>query len=288
MPTARAKDTLFHKKRTLNCNGKILSLNTPQVMGILNVTPDSFYAGSRLGSVEEALKKAEQMLTDGAALLDVGGYSSRPGAADIAEQEELERVVPAIEAIAKAFPEAIISVDTFRARVAEAAIGSGAALINDISAGTLDEAMFGTVARLQVPYVLMHMRGTPKTMSSLTSYEDLVVDILDELQQKLALLTAAGVKDIILDPGFGFAKTVDQNFELLNRLQEFAMLELPLLVGLSRKSMTYKFLGIDQSEALPGTIALNMFALIQGTDILRVHDVKETKQTIDLFTKTTL
>ncbi|MFT2007105.1 dihydropteroate synthase [Pontibacter sp. 13R65] len=287
MPTSRAKDTLFHKKRTLNCNGKILSLDRPQVMGILNVTPDSFYAGSRLRSLDEVIKKAEKMLSDGAGILDLGGYSSRPGAADISVQEELERVVPAVKAITKAFPEAIISVDTFRAAVAEAAVESGAAIVNDISGGNLDEAMFDTVARLQVPYVLMHMRGTPKTMSSLTTYNDLVLDVLDELQQKITTLTAAGVKDIILDPGFGFAKTVDQNFELLNRLQEFNMLELPLLVGLSRKSMTYKFLGIDQSEALPGTIVLNTLALTQGTDILRVHDVKEAKQTIDLFTKTT-
>jgi dihydropteroate synthase len=282
-----SKDKFFRKKSTLNCRGKILSLDTPLVMGILNVTPDSFYANSRLSTVDEVLQRTEAMLRDGADILDIGGYSSRPGAADVSEAEELDRLIPAIEAIISAFPEAVISVDTFRAKVAEATITAGASIINDIAGGNLDEAMFETVARLQVPYILMHMRGTPQTMNSLTVYEDLVLEVIDELQTKMAQLQRLGVQDIILDPGFGFAKTVDQNFELMSRLEELRILELPLLVGVSRKSMTYKYLGIDQSEALAGTIALNTIALGKGADILRVHDVKETKQTIQLYTKAT-
>ncbi|EJF11793.1 dihydropteroate synthase [Pontibacter sp. BAB1700] len=282
-----SKDKFFRKKSTLNCRGKILSLDKPLVMGILNVTPDSFYAGSRLSSPDEVVQRAKSMLEDGADILDLGGYSSRPGAADVSTAEELDRVIPAIEAIMQAFPGAVISVDTFRAEVAEASIKAGASIINDISGGNLDEAMFETVAQMQVPYILMHMRGTPQTMNSLTDYQDLVLDVLDELQVKVAQLKSLGVNDIILDPGFGFAKTVDQNFELMHRLEELRVLELPLLVGVSRKSMTYKYLGIDQSEALAGTIALNTIALGKGADILRVHDVKETKQTIQLYTKVT-
>lgn len=288
MPTLKAKDKLFQKKSTLNCHGKIISLDTPLVMGILNVTPDSFYADSRLSSPDAVLQKAESMLADGADILDIGGYSTRPGAKDFSVSEEFARVVPAIEAVVKQFPDAVISIDTFRAEVAEAAIAAGASIINDVAGGNLDEKMFETVARLQVPYVLMHMRGTPQTMTSLTNYQDVAIDVLDELQRKAAVLTELGVNDIIIDPGFGFAKTVDQNFELLSRLDTFRILELPILAGLSRKSMTYKFLGIDQSEALAGTITLNTLALTKGADILRVHDVKEAKQTIQLYIKTTL
>jgi len=288
IPTLEAKDTLFSKKTTLNCRGKILQLDTPKVMGILNLTPDSFYAGSRLSSADEAVKRAEAMLLDGADVLDVGGYSSRPGAADVPVQEELARIIPAITAITAAFPEAILSVDTFRAEVAEAAIAAGAAIINDISGGLLDEAMFETVARLQVPYILMHMRGTPQTMAGMARYEDVAIEVLDELQVQVARLRQLGVKDIILDPGFGFAKTINHNFELLNRLNELRILGLPILAGLSRKSMAYKSLGIGQADALPGTITLNTIALLKGAAILRVHDVKETKQTIELYKKTTL
>ncbi|WP_230407264.1 dihydropteroate synthase [Pontibacter cellulosilyticus] len=283
-----SKDKLFHKKSTLNCRGNILSLSTPQVMGILNLTPDSFYAGSRLSSTQEAVKRAEAMLAEGANILDIGGYSSRPGATDISEQEEIDRVVPAIEAIHAAFPEAILSIDTFRAKVAEAAVNAGASIINDISGGNLDEAMFETVAKLQVPYILMHMRGTPQTMTTLAKYEDVVLEVIDELQAQVAKLNQLGVKDIILDPGFGFAKTIEHNFELLRRLDELRILGLPILTGMSRKSMVYKALGIDQADALTGTIAVNTIALMHGADILRVHDVKETKQTVQLYTKTLL
>ncbi|MFD2513100.1 dihydropteroate synthase [Pontibacter locisalis] len=283
-----AKDTLFKKKTTLYCRGKILSLDLPRVMGILNVTPDSFFADSRLQSLDEVLKRAATMLADGADILDIGGYSSRPGAADISVQEELDRVVPAIEAIHAAYPNAIISIDTFRAQVAEAAVAAGAAIINDISGGNLDQNMHDTVAKLQVPYILMHMRGTPQTMATLAKYEDVVTEVLDELQLKVYSLRQLGIKDIILDPGFGFAKTIDHNFELLKRMDELRILGLPLLAGLSRKSMVYKSLGINQADALTGTIAVNTIALTKGADILRVHDVKEAKQTIQLYTKALL
>ncbi|WP_199688415.1 dihydropteroate synthase [Pontibacter oryzae] len=288
MPTLEAKDTLFKKKYTLNCRGKLLSLEAPLVMGILNLTPDSFYPGSRLSSAEEAVAKAGKMLSDGADILDIGGYSSRPGAADISAQEEQERILPAIQAILQKYPEAILSVDTFRADVAEAAVNAGAAIINDISGGLLDEAMFETLARLQVPYILMHMRGTPQTMSGLAKYEDVTVEVLDELRVQVAKLQQLGVKDIILDPGFGFAKTVEHNFELLRHLDDLRILDLPLLVGLSRKSMVYKTLGIEQADALTGTIVVNTLALTKGADILRVHDVKEAKQTIILLEKAKL
>lgn len=257
-------------------------------MGILNLTPDSFFPGSRLNSAEEAVRKAEQMLADGADILDIGGYSTRPGAAEVTSQEEQDRILPAIEAILQNFPEAIISVDTFRADVAEASMAAGAHIINDVGGGLLDEAMFETVARLQVPYILMHMRGTPQTMASLTEYNNLVLDVLDEMRVQLAKLQQLGVKDIILDPGFGFAKTVDQNYELLRHLEEFRIFGLPVLVGMSRKSMVYKSLGINQADALTGTIAVNSVALMKGADILRVHDVKEAKQTIVLLEKTKL
>ncbi|AKD02632.1 dihydropteroate synthase [Pontibacter korlensis] len=288
MPTLEAKDTLFKKKSTLNCRGKLLSLEVPLVMGILNLTPDSFYPGSRLSSADEAVRKAEKMLADGADILDIGGYSTRPGATDISLQEEQDRIIPAIEAILQHFPEAVISVDTFRADVAEASVAAGAAIINDIGGGLLDEAMFETVARLQVPYILMHMRGTPQTMTSLAKYNNLVVDVLDELQVQLAKLQQLGAKDVILDPGFGFAKTVEHNFELLRHLDDFRIFGLPVLAGLSRKSMVYKSLDIDQADALTGTIAVNTVALMKGADILRVHDVKEAKQTVILLERTKL
>ncbi|MEJ8757753.1 dihydropteroate synthase [Pontibacter sp. H259] len=288
MPTLESKDTLFKKKTTLNCRGKLLSLDTPLVMGILNVTPDSFYPGSRLSSTEEAVERARVMLSEGADILDIGGYSTRPGAADISAQEEQDRLIPAIEAIVKEFPDVILSVDTFRADVAEASIKAGAAIVNDVAGGTLDEKLFETVARLQVPYILMHMRGTPQTMQSMANYRDVTIEVLDELQQQVAKLTRLGVNDIILDPGFGFAKTTEHNFELLNRLEDLRILGLPVLAGMSRKSMVYKTLGIDQTDALTGTIVVNTIALMKGANILRVHDVKETKQAVELYKKTTL
>jgi dihydropteroate synthase len=280
-----AKVTPFYKKNTLNCKGKILSLATPKVMGILNVTPDSFFEGSRTGSVDEALRRAETMLQEGAHILDVGGYSSRPGAVDISFEEERERVIPAIRAICKEFPDCLVSVDTFRARIAEEAIDMGATMINDISGGTLDEDMVPTAGRLRVPYVLMHMRGTPQSMAKLTAYDDVVLELVNYFENKVSALYAAGVTDIILDPGFGFAKTLNQNFQVLARLADFEVLDLPLLVGISRKAMVYQSTQTEASGALAGTICLNTIALSKGADILRVHDVKETMQTIQLFLK---
>lgn len=282
--TLDAKDTVFHKKNTLNCKGKVLSLSSPKVMGILNVTPDSFFAGSR-SAPGEVLNRAENMLQEGACLLDVGGYSSRPGAEDISFEEERERVIPAINNIVREFPDCFISVDTFRARIAEEAIDHGATIINDISGGELDEEMVATAGRMKVPYVLMHMRGTPQSMTKLTDYDDLVLELINYFEEKVAALYAAGVTDIVLDPGFGFAKTVDQSFQVLSRLTDFKVLDLPLLVGLSRKSMVYRPAQTDASGALSGTICLNTIALMRGADILRVHDVKEAVQTVKLFKK---
>lgn len=282
-----AKDTFFSPKITLNCQGKILSLHEPVVMGILNVTPDSFFAGSRTTSEKTVLERAQKLLSEGAAILDIGGYSSRPGAVDISPEEEQNRIVPAIKSLKQEFPDAVISVDTFRADVAQAAIEAGAAIINDISGGTIDGRMFATTAALQVPYILMHMRGTPQTMQTLTQYQDLLPEILRYFAEKVDALRRLGVNDIIIDPGFGFAKTVEQNYEVLRQLEIFRILELPVLAGMSRKSMTYKTLGIGPEEALNGTTALNMLALTKGAKILRVHDVKEAVQTVKLYLKTT-
>ncbi|GEO05093.1 dihydropteroate synthase [Adhaeribacter aerolatus] len=284
-PVLKAKDTVFYKKSTLNAGGKIVSLASPVVMGILNITPDSFFDGGQYTTFENYLARAEKMLEEGATILDIGGYSSRPGAVDIAPDEEQARVVPAIKAIKQAFPDCLISIDTFRAQVAEAAVNAGADIINDISGGELDAAMFETAGRLRVPYILMHMRGNPQTMNQLTQYEDIIQELVHYFEQKTAALYALGLTNIILDPGFGFAKTIDQNFEVLRRLDDLKIMGLPILAGLSRKSMTYKTLNIPASEALAGTIALNTIALMHGANILRVHDVKEAVQTIKLIKK---
>jgi dihydropteroate synthase len=268
---------------TLNVGGQLVDLSQPAVMGILNVTPDSFYAGSRVGHLDEVVRRAGEMLEHGATFLDVGGYSTRPGAEAISPEEELGRVVPAIEAVRKAFPAALVSVDTFRAAVARAAVATGAGMVNDISGGTLDADMFRTVAALQIPYVLMHLRGTPQTMTSYTQYEDLPREVFGYFVQKVFALRQLGVKDIVLDLGFGFAKTPDQNFQLLRHWNYFKPLGLPVLAGLSRKSMIYKKLGIPVAEALNGTTVLNTIALTRGASILRVHDVKEAVQAVKLY-----
>jgi dihydropteroate synthase len=278
-----AKDTFFHKKVTLNAGGKLIDLSTPKVMGIINLTPDSFYAGSRKQSVDEALQQAEKMLNEGAAFLDIGAYSSRPGAIDIAVQEEMDRLLPVVEALAKSFPCAVLSIDTFRAVVAEAAINAGAHIINDISGGQLDAGMFATVGRLQVPYILMHIKGTPQNMNQLAQYENVFNEVFDYFTDKYYRLKQAGVKDVIIDPGFGFAKKMEHSYALMNRLQEFSLLGLPLLVGVSRKNMIYKTLGVTANEALNGTTALNAIALTRGATILRVHDVKEAVETIKIW-----
>jgi len=265
-------------------NGRLLSLSRPSVMGILNITPDSFFEGSRYQpDSQQVVDMAGKMLEDGATILDVGGYSTRPHAAEISVEEETERVLKAIEPILKHYPEAIISIDTFRSRVARAAIKAGAAIINDIAGGNLDDQMFETVAELDVPYILMHSRGNPSTMTSLNQYKDLTLDVLGELQAKVFSLRQLGAKDIIIDPGFGFAKEPKQGFEIMRNLSAFQALNLPMLVGISRKSMIWKTLGITANEALNGTSALNMVALINGANILRVHDVKEAAETIRLY-----
>lgn len=279
------KDTVFYTKKTLKIKGRILNLEKPLVMGILNMTPDSFYDGGKYKTDRSLLSQVEKMLADGADIIDVGGYSSRPGAAEVTEQGELKRVQGTIALILQEFSEALISVDTFRAHVAEVAVQEGAGIVNDISGGAADPKMYEIISKLDVPYILMHMRGTPKTMQSMTEYGNLLEDILDYFQNKVKRLQSLGVKDIILDPGFGFAKTMDQNYEILKKLKYFNVLNLPILVGLSRKSMIYKALGITPESALNGTSILNTIALMNGASILRVHDVKEAKEAINLFQK---
>jgi dihydropteroate synthase len=251
-------------------------------MGIINVTPDSFYDGGKTTALTPILAQADKMIAEGATFLDVGGYSSRPGATHISQAAEIERVLPAIKAILDNFPEALISIDTFRSEVAKQAIAAGAAIVNDISGGIADTNMFEVVGKLQVPYVLMHMKGNPQTMASYTDYNDITRDVLFYFSERIALAKAAGIADIIADPGFGFAKTRQQSFELLNDLDLFKMLEVPLLVGLSRKSMIYKTLGSTPQSALNGSTVLNTIALLKGAHILRVHDVKEAVECVQL------
>ncbi|MES2731416.1 MAG: dihydropteroate synthase [Bacteroidota bacterium] len=277
------KDTLFHQNKTLCLKGNLVSLERPLVMGILNVTPDSFYDGGQYNSVDQLVQRAGQMLSDGATFIDVGGYSTRPRASDISEEEELARVIPAMQSLSHAFPDAYLSIDTFRSNVAKQAVAAGACLVNDISGGSLDPHMFETVSQLNVPYVLMHMRGTPQTMTKLTSYQNVVLEVLDDLQKKVFHLRQLGQKDILLDVGFGFAKTREQNYEMLENLNYFEILNLPLLVGVSRKSMVYKTLGITAAEALNGTTVLHTLALTKGASVLRVHDVKEAVEAVTLY-----
>ncbi|MES2747280.1 MAG: dihydropteroate synthase [Bacteroidota bacterium] len=272
---------------TINCNGKLIDLSSPKVMGILNVTPNSFYDGGKFSDDKAILTHVEKMLTDGADFIDIGGYSSKPNADEVSVDQELQRVIPVIQSIVKAFPNTLISIDTFRSKVASESIQNGAVIINDISAGSLDENMMQTVAKLQVPYIMMHMKGNPKTMQSFTQYEDIVKEMLFYFSEKVATARRLGINDLIIDPGFGFAKTIAQNFEVLNKLELFQMLELPLLVGVSRKSMIHKTLETTSEFALNGTTSLNTIALLKGAKILRVHDVKEAVECVKLFLKVT-
>ncbi len=274
---------MLYEQTTLNCRGTLLDLMSPIVMGVLNTTPDSFFAGSRLEDEKAILTRAERMITEGVSILDIGGMSSRPGAAIIAEAEEMRRVLPAIKAVVKAFPSAIISVDTIRASVVRAAVEAGAAIVNDISAGSLDNKLFSTVAELGTPYILMHMKAVPKTMQQVAKYEDVTLEILDFFIEKVGILRGLGVKDIVVDTGFGFGKTLEQNYELLRKLSVFKILDCPILAGLSRKTMIWKGLDITPETALNGTTAANMLALMGGAKILRVHDVKEAVETIKIF-----
>lgn len=268
---------------TLRLKNQLISLQKPIVMGILNVTPDSFYERSRINTEKHILKTAYQMLEEGATILDIGGYSTRPNADDISIEEEINRIVSPINSIKKEFPNAIISIDTFRSKVAREAINAGADLINDVSGGNLDNQMFETVASLKVPYILMHMRGTPQTMKTLTNYENIIAEMMTYFHNRIMTLKNYGVEEIILDLGFGFAKTIDQNYFLLKNLAIFEQLELPILAGLSRKSMIYKRLDIPVSEALNGTTVLNTIAIQNGAKILRVHDVKPAMEAIQLL-----
>ena len=271
------------KQRTLNCAGRLVSLDRPKVMGILNITPDSFFSGSRMEGIDAALKKAEAMLAAGADFLDVGGISTRPGAEEVGEEEELQRVLPVVAAICKRFPEALVSVDTVRATVARQAVEAGACMVNDISAGRLDPALYETVAALRVPYVLMHMQGTPRNMQKNPQYENVVTEVLDFLIAELGRLRALGVHDVIVDPGFGFGKTLAHNYQLMSNLRAFQILETPILAGVSRKSMITRLLGVSADEALNGTTALHMAALLNGAAILRAHDVREAVETVRIY-----
>lgn len=269
---------------TLNCRGRLLSLESPVVMGIINVTPDSFYAGSRHQPVEAIVAQARAMFDAGATIVDIGGQSTRPGSSRISVSEEIDRVVPAIQAVASAFPGAVISVDTYYARVGSEAINAGASIVNDISGGMLDPDMAATVATLGVPFVCMHTRGEPGTMQQLAGYKDVVLEVFDELAQRLYLCEQAGIRDVIVDPGFGFAKTIEQNFKLLDGLEYLQQLQRPILVGLSRKATVYRTLNITADEALNGTTVLNTIALLKGASLLRVHDVREAMQAVRLVT----
>lgn len=279
-------ETVKMKGMNISVRGRLMDLSKPKVMGIINITDDSFYSGSRHMAEDEILAVAGQMLGEGADMLDIGGCSTRPGSDEVPESVERERVCLATRLILGQFPEAVISVDTYRASVAGAAVSdAGASIINDISGGMMDDGMFPLVARLNVPYVMMHMQGTPRTMQVSPRYDDVVADILQWFGRRLALLRAAGVKDIILDPGFGFGKTAEHNFEMLRRFSEFCIAGMPLLAGLSRKSMIWRTLGTGPDEALNGTSALNMAALMRGASVLRVHDVREAREVVTLFEK---
>jgi dihydropteroate synthase len=272
------------KPKYINAGGILLDLSTPKIMGVINLTPDSFYMGSRISGEKELIRKAVKMIEDGADILDVGGYSSRPNAEDISVEEEKKRVLDSVRLINKELPQAIISIDTFRSEIArEAVISCGANIINDISAGDADPLMLSLVEELKVPYIMMHMKGNPRTMQENPVYDDVVADILKWVSHKIVRLNAAGVKDIIFDPGFGFGKTIKHNFEMLKRLHDFSVTRLPLLVGVSRKSMICKTLSISPEEALNGSTVLNTVALLNGADILRVHDVKEAVQVVKLI-----
>ena len=269
--------------KTINCKGNLIDLSTPKVMGVMNLTPDSFYDGGKLTSKKEILLQANKMLKEGATFLDLGAYSSRPGAQFVSEKEEIHRLLPVIKILLDEFPEILLSIDTFRSNVANESIYAGASLINDISAGTLDDHMFKIIAQHQVPYVMMHMRGTPETMMQNTDYKDLTKEVIYYFSERITKARSFGINDLIVDPGFGFSKTLDQNYELFNDLELFRHLNVPLLIGISRKSMIQKKIKTTAADSLNGTTALHAIAIQKGVSILRVHDVKEAFETINLL-----
>ncbi len=279
------KNTVFQQKLSLNVRGTLLDLSKPRIMGILNLTPDSFYDGGRNNATLPALKKTEQMLSEGAAIIDIGAYSSRPGAVHISEKEEYDRLLPVIKAILHEFPKAVLSIDTFRAAIARAAIKEGAHIINDISAGEMDPAMFHTVAELSVPYIIMHMKGTPQTMTSQTDYKNITSEVCYYFASKIKELKKMGLTEFMIDPGFGFAKTLEQNYELLAQLDLLKITGHPVMAALSRKSMIYKTLDTDAEHALNGTTAAHTIALLKGANMLRVHDVKAAMEAIKIVEK---
>lgn len=276
----------FKRKHSINLNGHLIDLSNPIVMGILNVSPDSFFDGGKYATEDAIVQHAEEMLEQGAAIIDIGAMSTRPGAGIMSTKEELTRLLPAVSAVRKRFPDAPISIDTFRSWVALRVVDEcGDCIVNDISGGDFDTHMFDTVGKLGLPYILMHIQGTPQTMQDDPQYEDIIKDISKYFSEKVRKLTKAGVKDVILDPGFGFGKTVDHNYDLLNRLDAFKVFQLPVLAGVSRKSMIQKLLNVSADESLGGTITANTMALLGGADILRVHDVKEAAESVRIFTK---
>lgn len=270
---------------TINCNSRLIDLTIPKVMGIVNVTPNSFYDGGKHNEINSIIHQVEKMISEGADIIDIGAYSSKPSAEFVSEQDEINRLKVVIKELVNTFPSVVLSVDTFRASVAKFAVDQGVAMVNDISAGLLDDAMLPTVAELKVPYIMMHMRGTPQTMQSLTQYDDVVKEILFYFSERIQKARSFGISDLIIDPGFGFAKTVEQNYEVLQKLELFSILELPLLVGISRKSMIYKVLETTPQEALNGTTVINTIALQKGAKILRVHDVKEAVECVKLVSQ---
>jgi dihydropteroate synthase len=270
---------------TINCKGQIIDLSTPKIMGILNITPNSFYDGGKYSLENNAIAQVEKMLKEGATFIDIGAYSSKPNAEFVSEEEELNRIIPVVKTLIKEFPEALLSIDTFRSTVAQECINNGAALINDISAGSLDEKMMEVIASNNIPYIMMHLRGTPQTMQDQTNYEHIINEILTYFSDKVNKARSLGINDLIIDPGFGFAKTTDQNYEILSNLEQFKMLELPILAGVSRKSMIYKTLDTSPEEALNGTTVLNTIAITKGATIIRVHDVKEAMECVKLCGK---
>ena len=269
----------------INCNGKLIDLSTPKVMGILNVTPNSFYDGGKHKEINSIIHQVNKMLSEGADFIDIGAYSSKPSAEFVSEEEEIKRLVPIVKSLVETFPNIVLSVDTFRAQVAKASVENGVAMVNDIAAGLLDDKMLETVAELKVPYIMMHMRGNPQTMQSLTDYKDIVKEMIFYFSERIQKARSFGISDIVIDPGFGFAKTLEQNYEVLHKMELFEILELPILVGVSRKSMIYKVLESSPQEALNGTSVLNTIALQKGAKILRVHDVKEAVECIKLVSK---